>query len=106
MHADGDWQAVEGVLIKDMATMGIYLDTWKLELSTTKVAQAIFHLSNKEAKRELKVSFNYETPSFSSEPKYLDETLDRSSTYCRHLKLLRKKLVSRVAFLRRIATSG
>jgi len=22
MHADGDWQAVEGVLTKDMATVG------------------------------------------------------------------------------------
>jgi len=25
MHADGDWQAVEGVLSKDMATVGKYL---------------------------------------------------------------------------------
>ena len=25
MHADGDWQAVEGVLTKDMATVGEYL---------------------------------------------------------------------------------
>jgi len=30
MHADGDWQAVEGVLTKDMATVGEYLQTWKL----------------------------------------------------------------------------
>jgi len=35
-HADGDWQAVEGVLNKDMATLGEYLQTWKLKLSTTK----------------------------------------------------------------------
>jgi len=25
MHADGDWQAVEGVLSKDMGTIGEYL---------------------------------------------------------------------------------
>jgi len=36
MHADGDWQAVEVVLSKDMATVGEYLQTWKLKLSTTK----------------------------------------------------------------------
>ena len=36
MHADGDWQAVEGVLTKDMATVGEYLQTWKLKLSTTR----------------------------------------------------------------------
>jgi len=36
MHADGDWQAVEGAMSKDMATLGEYLQTWKLKLSTTK----------------------------------------------------------------------
>jgi len=28
MHADGDWQAVEGALSKDMTTLGEYLQTW------------------------------------------------------------------------------
>ena len=51
MHADGYWQAVEGVLTKDMATVGEYLQTWKLKLSTTKTVSAAFHLNNKEAKR-------------------------------------------------------
>jgi len=36
MHADGDWQAVKGVLSKDMVTVGEYFQTWKLKLSTTK----------------------------------------------------------------------
>jgi len=53
MHADGDWQAVEVVLNKDMATLGEYLQTWKLKLSTTKMVSTVFHLNNKEAKREL-----------------------------------------------------
>ena len=61
MHADGDWQAVEGALSKDMATLGEYLQTWKLKLSTTKMVSAVFHLNNKEAKREMKVNFNNET---------------------------------------------
>jgi len=36
MHADGegDWQAVEEVLSRDMATIGEYLQTWKLKLRT------------------------------------------------------------------------
>ena len=55
MHADGDWQAVEGVLCKDMATVGEYIQTWKLKLNTTKTVSAAFHLKNKEAKRQLKV---------------------------------------------------
>ena len=46
MHADGDWQAVEGALSKDMATVGEYLQTWKLKLSTKKTVSAAFHLNN------------------------------------------------------------
>jgi len=106
MRADGDWQAVEGVLSKDMATPGEYLQTWKVKLSTTKTVSAAFHLNNKEGKRELKVNFNNETLPFCSEPKYLGVTLDRSLTYRPHLESLRKKLTSRVAFLRQLAGSG
>jgi len=105
MHADGDWQAVEGVLTKDMATAGEYLRVWKLKLSTTKTMSAAFHLNNKEAKCELKVNFNNETLSFCSKPKYLAVTLDRSPTYRRHLESFRKKLTSRVSLLRRLACS-
>jgi len=50
MHADGDWQAVEWGLSKEMATVSEYLQTWKLKLSTTKMVPAAFHL-NKEVKR-------------------------------------------------------
>ena len=72
---------MEGVLTKDMATVGEYLQVWKLKLSTTKTMSAAFHLNNKEAKCELKVNFNNETLPFCSEPKYLGVTWDRSLTY-------------------------
>ena len=101
-----DKQAVEGVLSKNMATVGEYLQTSKLKLSTTKTVSAAFHLNNKEAKREQKVNINNETLLFCSEPKYLGVTLDRSITYRRHLESLRKKLTSRVALLKRLAGSG
>ena len=95
MHADRDWQAVEGALSNDMETLGEYLQTWKLKLSTTKTVSAIFHLNNKESKRELKVNFNNDILPFCSEPKYLGVTLDRSLTYRRHLKSLLKELISK-----------
>ena len=69
---------MEGALSKDMETLGEYLQTWKVKLSTTKTVPAAFHLNNKEAKRELKVNFNNETLPFCSEPKYLGVTLDMS----------------------------
>jgi len=106
MHADRDWQAVEGVLYKDMATLGEYLQTWKLKFSTTKTVWAAFHLNDKEAKRELKVKYNNEVLLICSEPKYLGVTLDRTLTYRRHLESLRKKLTSRIALPWRLAGSG
>jgi len=99
MHADEDWQAVEGVLSKDMTTLSEYLQTWKLKFSTTKTVSAAFHSNTKEAKRELKAKFNNEILPFCSEPKYLGVTLDRSLTYRRHLESLRKKLTLRVALI-------
>jgi len=64
MHADGDWQAVEGVLSKVMATIGEYVRSWKLNLKTTKTASAAFYLNNKEAKRDLKANHNNKTLTF------------------------------------------
>jgi len=57
-HDDRDWNAMERVLGNDIATIGNYLQIWTLKLSTTKTVSVIFHLKNKEAKRELKVNFN------------------------------------------------
>ena len=106
MHADGDWLAVEGALSKDMATLGEYLQTWKLKLSTTKTVSAVFYLNNKEAKRELKVNFNNKTLPFCSEPKYLGVTMNRLLTYRWHFESHRKKLTSHVALLRWLADYG
>ena len=91
---------MEGVLSKDMAMFGEYLQTWKLKLSTTKAMSAAFHLNNKEAKRELKVNFSNETLPFCSNRIYLGVMLDRSLTHRRYLESLRKKLTSRVPLLR------
>ena len=83
IHADANCQTVEGVLSKDMATVGEYLQTWKLKLSTKKAVLAVFHLNNKEAKHKLNVNHNNETLPFSGS-KYLGVTLDRLVTYCQH----------------------
>jgi len=46
VHADGDWQAVEGVLTKDMATVSEYVQAWKLKLSTTNTVLVAFHINH------------------------------------------------------------
>jgi len=79
MHADREWKAVEGVLTKEMATVGEYLQTRKQKLSTTKMVSTAFHLNNKEPKREMKVNFNNESMPFCSETKCLGVTLEGRS---------------------------
>jgi len=105
MHADGDWQIVEGVLKKDVATVGGYLQTWKINFSTTQTASAVFHRKNKAAKLKLKVKYNKEILPVSSELKFFGVTLDRSLTQRRHLESLHKKLASCDALFRRFAGS-
>jgi len=61
--------------------IGEYHQTWTLKLSTAKTVSAFFHLSNKEAKRELKVNFNNKTVPFCTQAKYLGAALDRTVTY-------------------------
>ena len=106
LHSASDWQAVEGTLTQDMATLSSYLRKWKLKLSITKTVTAAFHLNNKEARRELQVSVENRTLPFSAEPTYLGVKLDRSLTYRHHLESLRNKLSARVGLLRRLAGSS
>ena len=83
-----------------------YLQTWRLKLSHAKTVTSAFHLSNREAKRELKVYNTDKTLPFCPVPTYLGIKLDRALTYRHHLAALRKKLTSRVSLLRRLAGSG
>jgi len=73
---------MEGAQRKDMPTIGEYLQIWKLKVSTTKAVLAVFHLYNKEDKRELEVSHNNETCPFAPNPStYLGGMLDRTSQH-------------------------
>ena len=100
------WKTLEETLSQDMSTLSAYLQKWRLKLSETKTVSAVFHLHNREAKRELNIDIDGKFLSFCSEPKYLGVTLDRSLTYRQHLESLRKKLTSRTALLRRLAGSS
>ena len=97
---------VEEVLNQDMATLCSYFEKWRLQLSESKTTAAIFHLNNKEAKREIKVQANGRLLKHQPAPKYLGVKLDRSLTFRQHLVALRSKLVTRAALMRRLVGSG
>ena len=92
LYASRDWKAVDNTLSQDMTTLSSYLQTWRLKLSNTKTVTAAFHLSNREAKRELNVYNNGNLLPSCPVPMYLGVKLDRSLTFRHHLEALRKKL--------------
>ena len=104
-HSSGNWKDLDGTLSQDMSTLSAYLQTWRLKLSHTKTVTAVFHLNNRDAKRELKVYNNGRLLPFCPTPTYLGVKLDRSLTFRHHLVVLRKKISSRV-LLRRLVGSG
>ena len=106
LHSARDWQTLERILTQDTATLSSYLQKWKLKLSITKTVTAAFHLYNREARRELKITVEGRTLPFSAEPTYLGVKLDRALTFRQHLESLRKKLTARVGLLRRLAGSS
>ena len=89
-----------------MKTLSSYLHKWKLKLSVNKTVTATFHLYNRETRRELTINVEGLALPFSTTPTYLDVKLDRTLTFRQHLESLRKKLTTRVGFLRRLAGSS
>ena len=106
LYASRDWKTVKDTLSQDITTVSVYLQTWRLKLSSTKTVTAAFHLDNREGKRELNLYNNGNLLPLFPVPTYLEVKLDRSLTFRHHLKTLRKKLSTRVVMLRRLAGSG
>ena len=100
---DKQWEKIEAGLTADMTIMSTYLRNWRLKLSIGKTLACVFHLNNREAKRELKVEVDNKFLQFQTAPTYLGVKLDRSLTYRQHLECLKAKTTSRVALIRRLA---
>ena len=78
----------------------------KPQYCTTKAVLVVFTSTTRKIYlSELKINHSNETLPFFSKPRYLGAMLDRSLTYRRHLESLRKKLTSRIAFLRLLAAA-
>ena len=106
LHSSGNWKDLEGTLSQDMSTLSAYLQTWRLNLSHTKMVTAAFYLNNQEAKHELKVYNNNRLLPFCPTPTYLVVKLDRLLTFCYHLVALHKKLSLCITLLRRLVGLG
>ena len=86
--------------------LGLYLRQWWLKLSEGKTVSKVFHLKNKEAKRELDVYINTRRLNFQPTTAYLGVKLDRTLSYWQHLAGLRDKVMERSALIHKLVGTG
>ena len=106
LFSDASWPRVEEVLTSDIAAISEYLKLWRLKLSMAKTTATAFHLANKDANRQLKVSLGGSLLPYNPSPTYLRVKLDRQLTYKQHLESMCAKASSRNNLLRRLAGSS
>ena len=99
------WEEIEAGLTADMTTLSTYLRDWRPKLSVAKITSCVFHLNNREASRELNVMVNNKRLQSHTAPSYLGVKLDRTLTFRKHLDALKAKTTSRVALIRRMAST-
>ena len=80
MHSSRDWQAVQGVLSKDLVTLLAHLKTLLLKLILSKTVSSAIHLYNREASHKFNVSLDGKCRPFTKTLTYLGMKLDRSLT--------------------------
>ncbi|KAJ3592920.1 hypothetical protein NHX12_005258, partial [Muraenolepis orangiensis] len=97
------WKAMEEGLNEDMGTLVPYLRRWRLQLSVGKSVAAAYHLSTREARRELEVRVDNKCLEVQQAPKYLGVRLDWTLSFKQHLEEVKAKVTSRVALIRRLA---
>ena len=89
-----------------MGTLALYLRQWRLKLSEGKTVSTVFHLNNKEAKRELDVHINTRRLNFQPKTTYLGVKLDRTLSYHQNLAGLRDKVMARSALICKLVGTG
>ena len=88
-----------------METLANFLHTWRLKLSTEKNTSTPFHLSNREAQRQLAIRVNGNILPHGPQSKYLGVKLDRQLTHRQLIKDLLGKVTARNNLIRCLARS-
>ncbi|KAJ3593495.1 hypothetical protein NHX12_005829, partial [Muraenolepis orangiensis] len=83
--------------------LGLGPTRWRLQLSVGKSVAAAYHLSTREARRELQVHVDNKCLEVQQALKYLGVRLDRTLSFKQHLEEVKAKVTSRVALIRRLA---
>ena len=100
-----DFNNIEASLTSALSTMTTYYDTNQLRANPSKTQVCVFHLRNREAKRELNVMWNGTRLSNTTTPVYLGVHLDRTLCYKTHIEKTKMKVNARNNIIRKLANS-
>ena len=89
-----------------MNTLVLYMRQWRLKLSEGKTVSTVFHLNNKEVKRELDVYIYTRCLNFQPTTTYLGVKLDRTLSYQQHLAGLTDKVMVHSALICKLVGTG
>jgi len=79
------FKELEHILTSDTSVLSDYCAKWRLQPSTLKRLQVVFHLHNASASTELNDLLNGKQIRHEHQPVYLGVTLNRSLTFCTHM---------------------
>ena len=96
---------LENKLTEALQNMTNYYSKNHLRANPAKTQACVFHLSSKEAKRKLEVTWNNEKLTYTFNPVYLRVTLDRTLNFKAHIFKTKAKISTRSSVINKLFNS-
>ena len=87
---------------EDLQNLSNYFKDWRLKANPGKTVHCVFHLTDQQANKTLKLKLDGVTVEYDKTPKYLGSFLERSLTHRHQLEYTKKKLRSRVSMIQKL----
>ena len=102
---DTTFEKTESTLNDALSNIGVYYPKNHLRANPDKTQTSVFHLRNREAKRELNITWCGKELEHTPTPTYLGVTLDRTLSYSSHINKVKAKTAARNNVLKKLSNS-
>ena len=99
------FEEVEANFITALNALSQYYEENALKPNPSKTESCVFHLRNRQAGRQLNISWQGMPIAHNSHPRYLGIVLDRSLTFGRNCQIIKNKVHARNNLLQRLTTT-